>query len=749
MNKICCWYCLFLAAAGIGAAGTESYSDLMDKAEKLTVKRYDMKSRAFKIKSKELDEILDSDEPQEKKIRRLKDFIAELEEPGQDKKDPTIRQKPEDPLNRLKESARQGDPDALYQLGIIYWEGRLQPRSLTRALHCFRRAASAKHQKAEFMLALADWQGKGVIPDPKKAFTRFDNLSRQGFRPALIPLGILHYEGKGTAKNYSAAEKFLLAGLPEKKHLPVRFVPEAVLGRIYYSGGFGVEPDPGKAAEFLKKADCSDPESQFLLGNLYLNGKGLPVNEAAAVVCFKSAAKTGHLRACLELGRMYHLGRGVKKDDGQAVNFLIRVADHGGPDWDAFMMLAQIYADPKSPVRNDHNAFFYFRQAARKGNTEARYRCGILLKNGIGTEKDLAGALEFAKAAAKMNHAEAAWLCGELEAEAKHWEQSVPFYRQAADLDHVGAIRKFADMALNGKGMKADPELAIQYLKKLGKRANITDLELLASLYESGIGQVKPQIKDAIHYYTLAAGLGSVKSQARLAQLHYALGQTDRALHFAELAAKAKNPDSIRLLAELRKKGSSDPAKQNESIHYLRELADSGDRDAMRQLGILLFGKGDFSGAEKYLKAFENDGGPDILYMLGYMAYRKDDFNLAFPILRRAADAGHVKAMVLLGRMYHRGDGVQQDFRRALLWYRQAASKEDPEGMFQTGMMFYNAEGVSPDYNEALRWFLGAADKGHILAMQYLSIMYKEGIGVPKNNRESVKWRRKAAGSKP
>ncbi|MBR4663765.1 MAG: sel1 repeat family protein, partial [Lentisphaeria bacterium] len=357
-------------------------------------------------------------------------------------------------------------------------------------------------------------------------------------------------------------------------------------------------------------------------------------------------------------------------------------------------------------------------------------------------------AMEYLKAAAKAGHAAAAWQCGELEFGAKRVKESIPYYRQAADLDHVEAIRKFAGLALNGQGMKADPELAIRYLKKLGGRAEVYDLELLASLYESGIGPVKPQISEAIRYYTLAADRKSSKAQLRLARIYLSLGKTDQALLYAEQAARAKDPEAIRMLAELRKK-DSDPVRQDESLRYLRDLADRGDRQAMRQLGVMLYGKSDYDGAEKYLKVFENGNDTEILFILGQIAYRNEDFKRALPLLTKVAEAGYPKALVLLGQMYHRGTGVQQDFRRALICYRQAAAKNDVDGMFLTGLMYYNAEGVSVDYSEALRWFLAAADKGHILAMQYLSIMYKEGIGVPKNNREAIKWRRKSAGQRP
>jgi len=743
MKKISLWCGLLLFGAAGGLFGTESYSSLMDKAEKMTSKRYDPKSRAFKIKSRELDDILESSEPREKKIQRLKDFIHEMEE-EQTGGDPHAA---DDPLRKLKADAEKGDPESLYRLGVICWEGRLQIRSFTRALQCFTRAAAAGHRKSQFMLALADWQGKGVIPDPVKAFKEFEKLYKAGFLPAGIPLGIMCYDGAGTAKNYAAAEKYLLAGLPHKKDIPVGFGLEAVLGRIYYYGGYGVKADPVKAVRYLKAAG-GDPGSMFLLGSIYRAGKGVPENNAEAAVCFKAAADKGNLNAGLELGRMYLLGQGVKKDDRLAVQYLRPAADHDQPDGSAALLLAGIYADPKSPVHDDANAFYYYRQTARKGNVEGCYRCGMMLLNGTGTEKDPAGAAEYLKAAAKAGHPAAAWQCGELEFGAKRVKESIPYYRQAADLDHTEAIRKFAGLALNGQGMKADPELAIRYLKKLGGRADVYDLELLASLYESGIGPVKAQIGEAIRYYTLAADRKSRKAQLRLARIYRSLGKTDQALHYAELAAKAKDPEAIRLLAELRKK-DPDSVRQDESLRYLKELADGGDRPAMRQLGIMLYGKSDYDGAEKYLKVFENGNDTEILFILGQAAYRKEDFKRALPLLTKAAEAGYVKALVPLGRMYHRGAGVQQDFRRALICYRQAADKNDIDGMFLTGLMYYNAEGVSADYAEALRWFLAAADKGHILAMQYLSIMYKEGIGVPKNNREAIRWRRKSAGPRP
>lgn len=739
-------WCLILSGIGLlmPLTGAESYSELMDRAERLTAQRFDRNSRAFKIKSAELDEILDSEEDKEVKIKRLHEYIRSLDH--HQGKNPKQDASPADAKSGKPEEA--GSDEQAYRQGMCYWEGRGVPRSASRARRCFLAAARNGHQGARFMLALADLNGKAVIPDPKKAFAEFRQLYDEDFLPAGIPLGILCFEGRGTARDYAAAAEYLKNALPVKNQVPARFEPEAALGKIYYEGGHGLKADPAAALKYLKLAQ-DDPDSLYRLGKLYLDGRGTAADPAAAARCFRRAAEHGHPDASYEIARLLHLGTGIEKDDALALKYLQPAVERESGSPVPFLLAAEICADAKSPAADLKLALHYYRAAARNGSMEARYLCGKMILEGQGTEKDPAAALEYLKAAAGQGHADAAFLCGQIEREAKHLSESLSWYRQAADRGHLQAIRTFADMALNGIGMAPSPELGIQYLKKLAEKKDIDALEQLGGLYETGIGKVKADVKEAIRYYTPAAELGSPKAQTRLAQLYYALGQREKALHYADAAARKKHPEAILLLNQIKSSSGKKNEDRNEALQYLKNLADSGDRNATRQLGTLLFANGDFAGAEQYLSKLENENDPEILFLLGEALCRrtdgKHDFGRAFRLFSRASEAGHLKSLIALGRMYHRGDGVRQDFRRALLCYRQAADKKDPEGMFLTGNMYYNGDGVSPDYEEAYRWFRKAADLGHTLAMQYLSIMFKEGIGVPKNNIEAIKWRRKAA----
>ena len=693
--------------------GGDSYSELMDRAEKLTARRYEPNTRAFKIKSAELDEILDSEESREEKIRKLKAYIAELEKLlGQEKKPEAVKPAaPPDPLKAAVAAAESGDPDAMFRLGMIYWNGKLVHRSASTAVRWFRRAAAKDHSPARFMLAYAQLHGKGLIPDPKKAFAELKKLFDEGFAAAGLPLGLLYYEGKSCDKDYAAAVKCLKAGMTDREMCPADCHPEAILGRIYYSGGYGLAADPARAVEYLRQAE-NDPEARSLLGCLYLEGKAVPQDLPAALECFRFAMKHGNRPAGFQLGRMYHLGIGVKKDDPEAVRCLTPAADSNDPE--AAFLLAEILADEKSPAKNPKNAFYYYRVAARNGSHEAACRCGLMLLSGTGVERDPAGAKQFLESAAKQGNVQAAFLCAGMEQEAKQPAKAAGYYRIAADGGHPEAIRIFASMALSGQGMKADPALGIRYLKKLADRKDVPALLQLAGLYESGIGPVQSDMDQAVRYYQQAAELGSAPAQARLAQIYFALGKYDLAEKYAALAEKQKNRDGLRILQQIHAKDKPADAARTDR-DYLRELADSGDLPAIRQYGIRLYHAGKFPEAEKYLSKLPAERDPELLFMRGDIAYQRTDGKadpvLARQLLDKASQAGHTTATIRLGQMYQRGDGGRQDFRRALRYFMLAAAKKDPEAMYLTGSMYYNGEGVSADYPEAFRWFRMAAEK--------------------------------------
>ncbi|HTC36605.1 MAG TPA: tetratricopeptide repeat protein [Bryobacteraceae bacterium] len=83
------------------------------------------------------------------------------------------------------------------------------------------------------------------------------------------------------------------------------------------------------AKEWRPLAEAGEPEAQFNLGLLYLDGHGVPQSTAEAVNWFRRAAEQDYTQAQHNLGAMYGSGQGVKRDYIQAYKWLNLCAAKG------------------------------------------------------------------------------------------------------------------------------------------------------------------------------------------------------------------------------------------------------------------------------------------------------------------------------------------------------------------------------------------------------------------------------------
>lgn len=128
--------------------------------------------------------------------------------------------------------------------------------------------------------------------------------------------------------------------------------------------------DYAAAADIWREdAAAGDAAAQRNLGLLYLNGQGVPKNEAAAAEWFRRSSDQGFPRASANLGEMYLRGVGVPRDPERAVTF--------------------------------------FQRAAEAGLAEAQYNLAILTEAGFGVRKDLELARRWFQRAAAGGHAPA------------------------------------------------------------------------------------------------------------------------------------------------------------------------------------------------------------------------------------------------------------------------------------------------------------------------------------------------------
>ncbi len=127
---------------------------------------------------------------------------------------------------RLKR-AEQGDAQAQYAAGDMYFKGRGTLVDLEQARIWLERAADNGHRKAEFRLGYMYLKGRGVERDHALAYRLIRASAEKRYAPAQFYLGQMYALGIGVGQNRNRALKWLTASL-EEGYRP----PEDELARI-------------------------------------------------------------------------------------------------------------------------------------------------------------------------------------------------------------------------------------------------------------------------------------------------------------------------------------------------------------------------------------------------------------------------------------------------------------------------------------------------------------------------------------
>lgn len=170
-------------------------------------------------------------------------------------------------LQQYKEIVESNEPfcikaEAWYMMGLAYQELEDFKKSFT----CFKKATELDYPEAFAMVGNAYLAGLGVKENPVKARQLYRKGADIGEITATLRLADCYKHGIGGSVDYSKA-------LEQYLHLAER------TGRFWnkYADGIGT--------------------ALYEIGNMYLNGLGVPVDLKKAAHYFKLAAKKGNLDA--------------------------------------------------------------------------------------------------------------------------------------------------------------------------------------------------------------------------------------------------------------------------------------------------------------------------------------------------------------------------------------------------------------------------------------------------------------------
>ena len=138
----------------------------------------------------------------------------------------------------------------------------------------------------------------------------------------------------------------------------------------------------------------------------------------------------------------------------------------------------------------------------------------------------------------------------------------------------------------------------------------------------------------------------------------------------------------------------------------------------------------------------------ETLYNIGRRYYNGDgvaqDYTKAIEWFRQAAEQGYAAAQSAIGICHYYGRGVTQDYAQAANWYRKAAEQGYAAAQYNLGHFYCDGEGVK-NYKRAVRWYRKAAEQGYAAAQSDLGLCYAKGIGVTIDDTQAVYWYRQAA----
>lgn len=448
-------------------------------------------------------------------------------------------------------------------------------------------------------------------------------------------LGLLYYQGVGTAPNTKEAIRWLTAAVNNGNGMAVWN-----LGWLYYSDTSGSKDLKAAAACFSNLAAAGHPDSMCQLGIMYENGEGVARSTANAEKCYRPAAEKGLAEAQFRLGLLLDPGdRAVAKGQKfESVEWYRKAADQGHPI--ARNNLAILYLHGTGVDADAAAAERLFLASAAAGYPEAQRRLGTLYETGAaGAPKNPAAAAQWYEKAAGQGDALAALYLAQLYRDGsgvkKDLAAALRWYQKAAEGGNQEAALAVAKTYREGGAVPKDIPSALAWYRRAAALKSPEAMYVLGTMCFNGIGQAKDSA-EGLRWVEAAADAGFLHAQRELAAIYtadeYPLWNGD----------EIKDAEEYGLLEWEGK----DFVDDDKAATYERLAAGQGDDTALYEVGLRYKAGG----------AFADSKAECIRYLTDSASY------------------GNVLAMTALADIYIEDEIVDFDPVEAQKWYLLAGA---------------------------------------------------------------------------
>ena len=443
----------------------------------------------------------------------------------------------------LEKVAQAGDAQAQYQLAHLYLEGKGVSKSDENAAEWLSKAAKNGNLNAEQELALCYRDGRGVPQSNEKYYAWIEKNADNEKAETLLDLAKAYYAGDGVTKDVNKA-KFWAQKATKKGSHEADFLLATWMYEINPS-------NPEAIQRLIQVAEKGDADAQAIIGESYLNGRGVEQSESKAIEYFEKAATKGNPTALYHLANFYFYGNSpiIGKFPKKALDYYTQAATKGNVDAqkqlavclyngiggttsqrDAFnWILKSVNANP-TPITENNLAVCYltgngartsasqalelFQKAADAGDVTAQYNLGALLLEE--PQQDIKKAFKYLEKAAAQNHLLAIKKLGDLDFAGKYTNQSYTrafeYYNKAAKLTptpenqmldyfYQGQTEAYADVLFTlsqcyaeGKGVKKSPREAVKWAIKAANLSHKGAFEWLLKKVETNADKESPEV---------------------------------------------------------------------------------------------------------------------------------------------------------------------------------------------------------------------------------------------------------------
>lgn len=398
-------------------------------------------------------------------------------------------------------------------------------------------------------------------------------------------VGLLHWAGKGTARDVVAALEFFDLAAAQGNARAMNAIGYA------HDHGIGVPSDVYKAIGWYRKAEAAnDPGALANLAILYREGRGVARDDEKAWRLLQKAAELGYGPAMNHLGELYAFGIGVAQDLEKAVGWWTRSREIGNSDagWYLARYLVRVRATPAEIAE----AVPLLREAAEAGNGEAAFVLSSLYGDGRGVTRNPDKQLKWLYRAISHDHPPAMLQRGALHARDGKSALAERFFRMAADKGYPRAQAELGQFYAHKNGVAEDLVKAVKWYARAADQGDALGQRLLAYAYHAGRG-VDQNPKEAARLYRLAARQGDAYSADNLAvMLLYGLGipmDKAEALKWSKMAADQGRPVSMNLLANMLERGDLAGRDLTGALDLYRRAAGHGQANAAHSLAAHYF----------------------------------------------------------------------------------------------------------------------------------------------------------------